>query len=652
MTTTVPSYPFDDERYMGTIAQVGPSSVRANLPLAGKSGGMLHHGHRIAAGEVGEFVIIECDELAVFGRLLEVRLPERERLSVEPDMGQQAEIHPVGMIQLLATVSLATYRVVTGISRYPRLGNRVYSAHPEFVRWLVSDASRTHSSDGTVLLDIATLPDVPDASIGLTPEQLFGRHSAILGATGGGKSWTVAKVIEESLRYNSKMVLLDATGEFWTLSGPEISHLSIGDGPLRPEDAVLTCFPHSHLLESDIFAIFRPSGQSQGPKLREAIKSLKLVTILGSMGNDKGNLIKKKQSRKPIEDALKKHAAKIETAYASFDIRPLPQQIKEECIWPTDRYDESKFGDHSNEDQYCLSLQMRIENIIGSSDYACIFDPPDCTPLKECIAEFMDDADKRLLRVSLQNVPFGNHAREIVANAIGRLLLEKARDGEFRDRPLVVILDEAHQFLNRTIGDDHMKVELDAFGLIAKEGRKYSLTICIATQRPRDIPQDVLSQMGTLVVHRLTNDKDREVVEKAAGEIDRSAAAFLPTLGPGEAVVVGVDIPVPLSIQVAKPRQRPDSTGPNYQVHWSVPVVVTSEGTTLNGRRIIAKDFDDRDYTLPNGDDAEGATAVLEIDTVDGEPVGEGSLVLVEEQTWEVTEIDADEESAILRRVL
>lgn len=107
MTTTVPSYPFDDERYMGTIAQVGPSSARANLPLAGKSGGMIHHGHRVGAGEVGEFVVIECDELAVFGRLLDIHVPERERLSVEPDFGQEAEIHPVGVIQLLATVSLA-----------------------------------------------------------------------------------------------------------------------------------------------------------------------------------------------------------------------------------------------------------------------------------------------------------------------------------------------------------------------------------------------------------------------------------------------------------------------------------------------------------------------------------------------------------------
>jgi hypothetical protein len=103
------------------------------------------------------------------------------------------------------------------------------------------------------------------------------------------------------------------------------------------------------------------------------------------------------------------------------------------------------------------------------------------------------------------------------------------------------------------------------------------LTICIATQRPRDIPEDVLSQMGTLIVHRLTNDRDREVVERASGEIDRTAAAFLPTLAPGQAVIIGVDFPIPLTIQICKPQHEPDSRGPNYQTCWDASATSPSE---------------------------------------------------------------------------
>jgi DNA helicase HerA-like ATPase len=168
----------------------------------------------------------------------------------------------------------------------------------------------------------------------------------------------------------------------------------------------------------------------------------------------------------------------------------------------------------------------------------------------------------------LKHLPFGHHAREIVANAIGRHLLSMAREGRFRESPLVLFLDEAHQFLNKELGDENTRYPLDSFELIAKEGRKFSLNICISTQRPRDIPEGVLSQMGTLIVHRLTNDKDREVVERASGEIDRSAAAFLPTLAPGQAVIIGVDYPMPLTVQVEKPAQKPDSRGPDYQKYW------------------------------------------------------------------------------------
>ena len=93
--------------------------------------------------------------------------------------------------------------------------------------------------------------------------------------------------------------------------------------------------------------------------------------------------------------------------------------------------------------------------------------------------------------------------------------------------PVVVILDEAHNFINKTIGDEFSKHYLDAFELIAREGRKFCLTICIATQRPRDLPESVLSQMGTMIVHRLTNNSDRELVEKASGDIGQGCREFL-----------------------------------------------------------------------------------------------------------------------------
>jgi formyltetrahydrofolate deformylase len=174
------------------------------------------------------------------------------------------------------------------------------------------------------------------------------------------------------------------------------------------------------------------------------------------------------------------------------------------------------------------------------------------------------------LRLCLSGVAYEFKARDIVANAIGRYLLNIARAGTFASSPVVVIVDEAHNFLGRHIGGEDSVARLDAFELIAKEGRKYGLNICLATQRPRDITEGVLSQMGTLVVHRLTNERDREVVERACGEIDRSASSFLPSLKPGEAAIIGADFPIPLTIQIFPPEVQPKSDGPNYQMHWQL----------------------------------------------------------------------------------
>jgi DNA helicase HerA-like ATPase len=147
--------------------------------------------------------------------------------------------------------------------------------------------------------------------------------------------------------------------------------------------------------------------------------------------------------------------------------------------------------------------------------------------------------------------------------------MDAARLSIFRSKPLLVVVDEAHQFLQNILLTEDQSYPLDSFGLIAKEGRKYSLNICLVTQRPRDIPEDLLSQMGTMLVHRLINQQDLSIVERAAGGAHARLAASLPTLRTGEAVVLGVDFPLPVKLKILQPSEPPDSQGPDYQTHWS-----------------------------------------------------------------------------------
>ncbi len=427
----------------------------------------------------------------------------------------------------------------------------------------------------------------------IPPEKLFGRHCGIFGATGGGKSWTLSRLVNEVVRLRGKCILFDPTGEFeGKITGAKEYRFSKGDA-----EHPLVRFPYKHLSETDLYGLLTPSTQMQGPNLRSAIKNLRLSALLQSNpqkygakkqanGNiiyleeknhfieirESGTIIKVGRSRSSISKALINFSTDLDSQFCDFDIHLLSAQIRDECVKHSS-YDANINGFYGKVDDsalgFCNSLIVRIENYLSSSEMRCLFSE-DGEDVCEIIKNFIDDPKQNALLLSFEGVSFKYNTREILLNTIGRYLLNLARDEAFKECPLICFLDEAHQFVGRSIGDETNRVSLDAFGLIAKEGRKYGLTAAIATQRPRDVPTDVLSQLGTLFVHRLTNDRDRETIERACGDLDRDAAAFIPSLAQGEAIIVGPDLPAPLPVIITRPEtaQQPESKGPDYQQYW------------------------------------------------------------------------------------
>lgn len=558
MSTLV--FPFENARYIGSVVVVDPANVRINLPYASGHMSSSYSGHRLGKGEVGEFVAIEGEAHAILGRITSIRLPEGDRLSVEPGRvvgRRQTHVNPVGQVQLLLSIELSSGNPVRGVPIHPRIGQYVYSAHPHLVKQAIGGLSEGHGTR----VKLAHVLGSPTTRVTFPPTALFGRHCAILGATGGGKSWTVARLLGEIASYGGKAILCDPSGEFATLT-KKVHHVYLGGLPDGDDDErEFVSFPYRHLSEGDLFAIFQPGGGSQAPKLREALTSLKLLHCDATLGT--GGLVKKASRPKDaFYTALRKYGADIRKPGADYSISLLAEQIDEECVWPTAfGDDDDKWGKYDqNSRGYCTTLVSRIAVQVHSDELAPIFQPGHLQDLTTVLDEFLGDEEQCILRISMEYLPFEHNTRELIANSLGRYLLTKARAGVFRERPVVVVVDEAHQFLNKSVGDEANRIRLESFGLIAKEGRKYGLSTVIATQRPRDIPQDVLSQMGMFIVHRLVNDKDRQIVEYACGNIDASAAAFLPVLGQGEALVVGLDVPMPIPTKILCPIEEPEST--------------------------------------------------------------------------------------------
>lgn len=566
--------PFDNSHFIGYVKQVTPDFIMAHIPSSSLLSLYHHDGEKHHPGIVGSYVVIEGEEFGFIGRILELYLSEKERLELTEKSFESEDFHPVAKMELLISFDYyESSRVSKGLDTFPHIGAKVYSCATAFLQHFLLKFGLDDGELNRTIFEFATLTANPDIAVRISSQSLFGRHCAIVGTTGGGKSWTVAKLIENVVANCGKAILIDATGEYRTFSPVTTRSTTIGSD---------SYFHYSHLGVSDLFYLLRPSDKVQRPKLMEAIRSLKMVKLNAGHsikenidGADlelvvENGVLKKSRGNKRIHAIFYyRNIAHIDAEYLDFRIQDLPRQITEECIWDTDQSNPGNFGGRNENDvSFCTSLISRLNSLINTHNFQGIFgfnkESIDEQDLVKVIDDFLFDPDKHLLRISLDGIGFEYQAREILGNAIGRLLLRKARNGDFkRNGSLIVFVDEAHQFLNKTIQDEYSPVhQLDAFDLIAKESRKFGLFLCLATQMPRDIPIGTLSQMGTFIVHRLINKYDKDAVENACSAANRAVMSFLPVLGRGEAILLGVDFPMPLSIKVSQPNDKPDSRTP------------------------------------------------------------------------------------------
>ncbi len=553
---------FNQSLFFGSVYQVTSSEVRATYNLNNNKNGIMYHGERYGCGEIGEFVVIEVGIYAVLGRITKSELEAKEKFLTQIS---NSDMQPMSTIQLLGNYEILNEKLSTGTKITPRIGDKIYIAPIEFLDKLTSLFENDKNS---IKFDFGTFSKGVKGKFQISPEQLFTRHCAILGATGGGKSYTVAKLIEEIEKNNGNYLLIDATGEY------SQEYKTILGNNLFLE--------YSDFTEDDLVSFFSASIGVQRPKMLEAIKSLKIVAYnKNNINNDlKLNnyivndlFIKLNNSKNNFNQFLndKVSSEVLYTNKYKFDINKLSQQIINECIYEEALINNAKSphnwgGRNETESNYCSSLISRINHRINHAEVRKIFDNsqnPSALKLKDIT---------KIKSLSLELVTYQFNLRPIVANCIARQLLANARKGDYKDKPLIVIVDEAHNFLNQSIGEGDTNYRLDAFEILAKEGRKYGLHLVLATQRPSDIPDGVLSQMGTLIIHRLTNDRDREKVERACGDIDKSVIGFLPNLASGEAIVAGTGFPFPISVKVNEPKNPPIIKSKKFSKAWETPI--------------------------------------------------------------------------------
>lgn len=266
--------PFNHSHFIGYINQVTPQYVKVHFPSSVLMKSFTFYGEELKGGLVGNYVVIEGEKYGFLGKILELSLPEKERLELSEKSFNTKEFHPTGKIEILLSFELfEPSNIDKGLNSLPMIGAKVFICSSEFIKGYFKGFGVKKEHIGTApVIKLGHLTYDKTTVVELSQQAIFGRHCAIVGTTGGGKSYTVSRLLEGMIENKNKAIIIDPTGEYKSF-----------DKNLKTTEAIISLssyFPYQKLTISDIFVLFRPSGQVQQPILLEAIKSLKISHCL------------------------------------------------------------------------------------------------------------------------------------------------------------------------------------------------------------------------------------------------------------------------------------------------------------------------------------------------------------------------------------
>lgn len=538
---------FDNACFLGYVNQVSPQGVRIHFPSSKLLNNFRYEGTLFNGANVGDFVVIEGVRYGFLARIVDLSLPDSERKSIDEKSIHESEsiFHPIATAELLLSFDLyCPDKLEKTVAHFPPIGAKVFACSENLLKDYIKSFGAQDDECCNIYAEIGSLSS-HRLPCNVSINSIFNRHCAIVGTTGGGKSWTVARLIENILeKTNDKIILIDATGEYNNQSF------------LNSVVGIDSYFDCKYLSNADFCLLFQESSPNTVAALCDAIHSLKLRSLVPKEFSGQKIGMPQRDIQKLI------HSHIHEFTNMTFDLSCLPQQIENECVRINNKgiyeQDSFKLG-------YCSHLIARVNLFLCNNVFTNALGINKKTEAKDIIdviKEFLK-SDKQILRLGFENLPFDFSVREVIVDLIAGHLLKEARTRIFCEHPLLLFIDEAHQFTNKRINaDDATSFSLKNIDSIAKECRKYGLFLCLATQMPRDIPIGTLSQIGTFIVHRLINDQDRKTIENACSSASRTSLALLPVLGAGEALLLGVDFPMPLTLKIKAPIHRPNSKTP------------------------------------------------------------------------------------------
>lgn len=454
-------------------------------------------------------------------------------------------------------------RFKRGIDTFPQITHACHMINGENLKLFMNIISNEINVDKQLSIGNFTMDK--GATAILDGDKFFQRHAAILGSTGSGKSWCVANLLEQASRLNNpNIIVFDIHGEYTPLceqeNGYGQSYKIAGPGDLEDESENLIFLPYWLLNRDEMLSMILDRSDSNAPNQASRftlhIRNLKEAKLREL---NKENVLRTFTVDSPIP----------------FDIDSLVKELNEDDT----RKGQGKNGPVKGEWEGKLTRFIsRLETKILDKRYGFLFQPNKKTIeynwLSDLLCRLIGDSknNRGIKIIDFSEVP--SDVLPIVTGIIARMLFDVQLWMEEDKRiPFALMCDEAHLYLPvQDEADTVQKQALGNFERIAKEGRKYGISLVAISQRPSDVSKTILSQCNNFLVLRLSNDRDKSVIRNLLPDALKGIIDQLPLLDVGEAIAVGDAILLPSRILLNKPSLTPRSATRNFWMEWDTKV--------------------------------------------------------------------------------
>lgn len=421
----------------------------------------------------------------------------------------------------------------------------------------LSDFMKAISSGSINPLTIGKYTMSEESVANLDGNKFFQRHAVIVGGTGSGKSWTVANIMEKAAALKSvNVVIFDIHGEYAPLEGLANAKLLKIAGPgEKPNNEQAVFLPYWLLSYEEMAAMLLDRSDTNAPNQSRALFDL---------------ILKEKQGTVQREGDAATEANMTVESPVPYKIQAVLDELK--------RLDVEMVQGARSEKQGPLNGKLtrfvqRLESKITDKRLNFLFNDDDALLdygwLPQLIEKLLGFGNGNGVKIiNFSEVP--SDILPLITGLLGRIIFTVQQWTEVDERhPIALFCDEAHLYLPVTAADNMDERGLKNFERIAKEGRKYGVSLVVISQRPADVSKTILSQCGNFIAMRLTNPEDQNVIRRLFPDNLGDFAEMLPILDVGEGLVVGDASLLPSRVVLDKPKIQPNSSTVDFWDKWS-----------------------------------------------------------------------------------